>query len=71
MGGIMRSNHVVIAGRPGSGKTAMAVQIALNISRRMPVLYFSLEMSNMEIALRAMSSLAFQGFDAPQLPYRS
>lgn len=66
----MRSNHVVIAGRPGSGKTAMAVQIALNISRRMPVLYFSLEMSNMEIALRAMSSLAFQGFDAPQLPYQ-
>lgn len=70
MGGIARGNHVVIAGRPGSGKTALAVQIAMNIARRQPVLYFSLEMTNEEIAQRAMSNLAYAGPERTQLPYQ-
>jgi replicative DNA helicase len=70
MGGIMRGNHIVIAGRPGMAKTGLAVQIAMNIARRHPVLYFSMEMSNMEISHRAMSNLAYRGFDGVQLPYQ-
>lgn len=59
LGGIGRGNLVVIAGRPGQGKSALALQIALNISRAAPALYLSLEMTNDEFAQRALSSLAF------------
>lgn len=59
LGGIARGNLVIIAGRPGQGKSALALQIALNISRSAPVLYLSLEMTNDEFAQRALSSLAY------------
>ena len=65
LGGIGSGNLVVIAGRPGQGKSALALQIALNISRSGPVLYLSLEMTNDEFAQRALSSLAFDPSASP------
>jgi replicative DNA helicase len=59
LGGIGRGNLVIVAGRPGQGKSALALQIAMNISRSAPVLYLSLEMTNDEFAQRALSSLAY------------
>lgn len=52
--------YVLLAARPGMGKTALSLRIALNIARnlRIPVLYETLEMSDLEIAGRALASIA-------------
>ncbi len=68
LGGVGRGNLVIVAGRPGQGKSALSLQMALNISRSQPVLYLSLEMTNDEFAQRALSSLAFDYRKHP-LPY--
>ena len=70
MGGIGPGNLVIIAGRPGMAKTGLAVQIAMNISKQMPVLYTSLEMSNDEISMRAMSNVAFISGRKIAMPYK-
>jgi replicative DNA helicase len=46
---------VVIAGRPGSGKTAIALSLALDASVVADVLFISLEMSKEELAKRYLS----------------
>jgi replicative DNA helicase len=60
-GGYRRSEFVVLAGRPGMGKTVHAMDVARAVSfnnrdRRMPV--FSLEMSQDELARRLISAQA-------------
>jgi replicative DNA helicase len=45
IGGWNKGNMVVIAGRPGSGKTAIALSLALDASVVSDVLFISLEMS--------------------------
>jgi replicative DNA helicase len=56
--GFHPGNLVVIAGRPGMGKTSLALNIAENaaIRENRPVGLFSLEMSQEELALRILSS---------------
>ena len=50
---------VIIAARPATGKTAFALNIALNVVRQnIPVAFFSLEMSGMQLAYRAISIMS-------------
>ena len=56
--GFQREDLIIIAGRPSMGKTALSLNIALNIIKKnqLPVLIFSLEMSNEQIMYRILSS---------------
>ena len=56
-GGLRAGNLVVIAGRPGSGKTTLAMNIAENVSAEHGVLVFSLEMSTDELMDRSVARL--------------
>ena len=53
--GLLPSELVVIAGRPGMGKTAGAMTVAKNISKDHPILFFSLEMSGEQLVKRLVS----------------
>jgi len=54
-GGLHRKEVVVIAGRPGHGKTALAECIAANVAKNHgTVLFFTQEMSSTQLALRAL-----------------
>lgn len=54
LSGMQQSNLLILAARPGQGKTAMAVNIAQNIAvgEKLPVGIFSLEMSQEELVDR-------------------
>jgi replicative DNA helicase len=56
--GLNRGNLIIIAGRPGMGKTSFALNVAQHIAirERKPVGIFSLEMSQQELALRILCS---------------
>jgi len=56
--GLFKSELIILAARPGMGKTALAMNIALNVARRYNVLFVSLEMKPKQLALRAISSMA-------------
>lgn len=58
--GLNRGNLIVIAGRPGMGKTSFALNIAQHVAIRekRTVAIFSLEMSQQELALRILCSEA-------------
>ncbi|MCS7177123.1 MAG: replicative DNA helicase [Candidatus Kapabacteria bacterium] len=60
LGGLQRSDFIVIAGRPSMGKTALALSIARNVAveYRVPVAIFSLEMSAQQLALRLLAAEA-------------
>ena len=56
-GGLAPSGFYVLGARPAMGKSALAAEIALNVSRSAgPVLLVTLEMPNEDIAMRLMSS---------------
>jgi replicative DNA helicase len=56
-GGFKKGELVIIAGRPSMGKTALALQIALNnAALGYPVAFFSIEMSHYQIAQRCISN---------------
>lgn len=52
------SDLIIIAARPGMGKTALALSMARNISvqKKIPVAFFSLEMSSVQLITRLISS---------------
>jgi replicative DNA helicase len=58
--GLNRGNLIVVAGRPGMGKTSFALNVAQHVAvrERRTVGVFSLEMSQQELALRVLCSLA-------------
>ncbi len=58
--GFNHSDLIIVAARPSMGKSALAAQMAMNVARNhsMPVIVFSLEMSKLQIAMRALSSEA-------------
>ena len=60
LGGLQKSDLIVIAGRPSMGKTAFSMNVALNIvlKQEKKVGFFSLEMSAQQIALRMLSTLS-------------
>eukprot|EP01036_Dinobryon_divergens_P040455 gene40455-53488_t len=74
MGGLQRSDLIILAGRPGMGKTALATNIAFNVARAYQaevspdgrrqalnggiVGFFSLEMSAEQLATRMLSEQA-------------
>jgi replicative DNA helicase len=57
-GGFRPSDFIVVAGRPGMGKTSFALTIAQNVAleQKKPVLVFSLEMSKVELSMRILCS---------------
>ena len=60
IGGLQKSDLIVIAGRPSMGKTAFSMNIAQDIvfKQNKKVGFFSLEMSAQQIATRMLSSLS-------------
>lgn len=54
---------VILAARPGMGKTAMAINIARNVAEKKPVLFFSLEQSRNQIFERMLAAEAEVGHD--------
>ncbi|MBP3413858.1 MAG: replicative DNA helicase [Clostridia bacterium] len=56
--GLNRSDLIILAARPGMGKTSFALNIARNvaINSHKKVAFFSLEMSREQLALRILSS---------------
>jgi replicative DNA helicase len=59
LGGHQKGDLVYIAARPGMGKTAMALSVALNMAQRgYPVAFFSLEMSRAQLVYRIASILS-------------
>ncbi len=71
LGGLNKSDLVVLAGRPSMGKTALATNIAFKASKidtdkeKLPVLFFSLEMSSEQLAQRILSEQA--GIDSHRI----
>jgi len=49
---------IVLAARPGMGKTAMAINIARNVAETKPVLFFSLEQTQEQVFERMLASEA-------------
>ena len=60
MNGLNKSDLVLLAARPGMGKTSMALNLALNVARSsgQAVAVFSLEMSREQLVTRILSNQA-------------
>jgi replicative DNA helicase len=58
--GLQPSNLVILAARPGAGKTAFMLGAAANVAMesRRPVLFFSMEMGSVELTKRMLSAEA-------------
>lgn len=66
IGGHQKSDLMYIAGRPGMGKTAMALSEMLSMAiHGVPVAFFSLEMSSTQVIFRLLSMLT--GIDGSKL----
>jgi replicative DNA helicase len=67
LGGLQRSDLIIVAGRPGMGKTSLLLSIAQNAARKynQRVALFSLEMSSEQVVQRLISSET--GIDSQRL----
>ena len=56
--GFQKSDLIIVAGRPGMGKTAFCLNIANNILKtyKLPIIIFSLEMSKEQLMYRLLSN---------------
>ena len=62
IGGLNKTDLILIAARPGMGKTSMALNIALNVAKKNPqktIAFFSLEMSREQLVMRLLSNESF------------
>ena len=60
--GLNKTDLILIAARPGMGKTSMALNIALNVAKKYPgkaVVFFNLEMSREQMAMRLLANESF------------
>lgn len=55
-GGFTKSGLVTLGGRPGAGKSTFALNLAYSMSKKLPVLFLSLEMKEKELTLKLVSS---------------
>ncbi|RME55675.1 MAG: replicative DNA helicase [Deltaproteobacteria bacterium] len=60
LNGLQNSDLLIVAGRPSMGKTTLCLNIALNVAleSRVPVGFFSLEMSKSQLAVRLLCAEA-------------
>lgn len=60
IGGLNKSDLILVAARPGMGKSSFALNIAVNVAKRYDkeVAVFSLEMSNEQVVTRSLSAQA-------------
>ena len=60
LAGLNNSDFIMMASRPGMGKTSIALNLALNAAKQSgkAVAFFSLEMANEQLALRLLSNEA-------------
>jgi len=67
LGGLQRSDLIILAGRPGMGKTSLGLSIALQAARKWDkrIAVFSLEMSDEQLVQRLVS--AETGIDSQRL----
>ena len=59
--GLNKTDLILIAARPGMGKTAIALNICLNVAKTYDktVAFFSLEMSREQLVMRLLSTESF------------
>lgn len=59
--GLKNSDLIILASRPGMGKTSLALNIALNVAKKTSkaIAIFSLEMSRQQLATRLLSGEAY------------
>jgi replicative DNA helicase len=55
LGGLQNTDMIVLAGRTSQGKTATALNMAVSVSKIVPVGYFSLEMSDIQLGNRIIA----------------
>lgn len=55
LSGLQRQNLIIVGARPAQGKTSLALGIASHIAKVKPVLFFSMEMSSLEITRRIVA----------------
>ena len=56
--GLQPGSLVILAGRPSTGKSSLALQWALHVAQTQPVAFFSVEMSQQEQVFRVLATLA-------------
>ena len=62
LSGLNRTDLMLLAGRPGMGKTSLGLNIALNVAKKYPkrtVAFFSLEMSKQQLVTRLLANESF------------
>ncbi|MEN3212257.1 replicative DNA helicase [Methylorubrum populi] len=70
--GMRPGQFIVLAGRPGMGKTTAALHFALTGARRSgPIAFFSLEMDGNELSERMLSALAYDPRAREPISYRA
>ncbi|CAO4167546.1 replicative DNA helicase [Methylorubrum extorquens] len=70
--GMRPGQFVVLAGRPGMGKTTAALHFALTGARRFgPIAFFSLEMDGSELSERMLSALVYDPHAREPITYRA
>ncbi|WGH25837.1 MAG: replicative DNA helicase [Candidatus Shikimatogenerans bostrichidophilus] len=69
--GLQKSDLIIIASRPGMGKTSFALSLAINIiKKKIPIGYFSLEMSYIQIISRLITfetNISYEKFKTSNL----
>lgn len=68
-GGLKPSELIILAARPSMGKTALALNFAVNISKKHSVLLFSLEMGKTQLAERMFA--ADSGLSSLKIQHRT